>query len=54
MTGITWALFYQSNSVISDFSICDSKTLDRTHSTCCIHMYAREFQSSNFMMLCVK
>ena len=33
--------FYQrSNSVvISDFNICDTKTLDKVHSTFCVHMY---------------
>ena len=35
--------FYQrSNSVISDFSICDSETLDKVHSTFCMHMYGCE------------
>ena len=37
--------FYQrSNSVISDFSICDSETLDKVHSTFCRHtcMYGCE------------
>ena len=36
--------FYQrSNSVISDFGICDSETLDKIHSTFCMHMYGCEF-----------
>ena len=35
--------FYQrSNSVISDFGICDSETLDKIHSTFCMHMYGCE------------
>ena len=35
--------FYQgNNSVISDFSICDSETLDKVHSTFCMHMYGCE------------
>ena len=35
--------FYQgNNSVISDFSICDSETLDKVDSTFCMHMYGYE------------
>ena len=31
--------FYQrSNSISSDFGICDSETLDKIHSTFCMHM----------------
>ena len=36
-----------SNSVISDFSICDSKTLDKVHSTFCMHMYGCELWNLN-------
>ena len=32
-------LYHRSNSVISDFSICGSETLDKVHSTFCMHMY---------------
>ena len=40
--------FYQrSNSVISDFSICDSETLDKVHSTFCMHMYGCELWNLN-------
>ena len=40
--------FYQrSNSVISDFSICDSETLDKVHSTFCMHMYCCELWNLN-------
>ena len=40
--------FYQrSNSVISDFSICDSETLDKVHSTFCLHMYGCELWNLN-------
>ena len=35
--------FYQrSNSVISDFGICDNETLDKIHSIFCMHMYSCE------------
>ena len=35
--------FYQrSNSVISDFGICDNETLDKIHSTFYMHMYGCE------------
>ena len=35
--------FYQcSNSVISDFRVCDSITLDKLHSTFCMYMYGCE------------
>ena len=40
--------FYQrSNSVISDFSISDSETLDKVHSTFCMHMYGCELWNLN-------
>ena len=35
--------FYQrSNSAISAFGICDSETLDKIHSTFCMHMHGCE------------
>ena len=34
-----YVIFIKGASVISDFSICDSETLDKVHSTFCMHMY---------------
>ena len=35
--------FYQrSNSIIADFHVCDSETLDSIHSTFSMHMYGCE------------
>ena len=41
--------FYQRSnySVISDFSICDSDTLDNVHFTFCMHMYGCELWNLN-------
>ena len=32
-------LYQHSNSVISDFNVCDSVSLDSLHQTYCMHMY---------------
>ena len=40
--------FYQRRkSVISDFSIYDSETLDKVHSIFCMHMYGCELWNLN-------
>ena len=40
--------FYQrSNSAISNFNICDRETLDKVHSTFCMHMYDCELWNLN-------
>ena len=36
------AFYQRSNNVISDFGICDGKTLDKIHSTFCMHMHSCE------------
>ena len=36
-------LYQQSSSTISDFNACNSDTLDRLHSSFCMHMYGFEF-----------
>ena len=33
--------------IVSDFSICDSETLDKVHSTFCMHMYGCELWNLN-------
>ena len=40
-------LYQGSNNVISDFSACDSVTLDALHQTCCMHMYGCELWNLN-------
>ena len=35
-------LYQRSNSTISDFNACNSDTLDRLHSSFCMHMYGCE------------
>ena len=35
-------LYQRSNSVISDFNVCDSVSLDSLHQTYCMHMYGCE------------
>ena len=35
-------LYQRSNSIISDFSTCNSVSLDSLHNTFCIHMYGCE------------
>ena len=35
-------LYQRSNSVISDFNVCDSVSLDSLHQTYCMHMYECE------------
>ena len=40
-------LYQRSNSVISDFSFCDSETLDKIHSTFYMHMYSCELWKLN-------
>ena len=35
-------LYQRSNSIISDFSSCNSVSLDSLHKTCCMHMYGCE------------
>ena len=51
MTGTSLAMYVifikGSNSVISDFSICDSETLDKVYSTFCMHMYDCELWNLN-------
>ena len=35
-------LYQRNNSTISDFNACNSNTLDRLHSSFCMHMYGCE------------
>ena len=40
-------LYQRSNSVISDFRVCDSNALDSLHRTYCMHMYGCELWDLN-------
>ena len=40
-------LYKRSNWIISDFSVCDSSTLDSLHRTYCMHMYGCELWDLN-------
>ena len=35
-------LYQRSNSVLADFYVCDSETLDNIHMSFCLHMYCYE------------
>ena len=38
MTNVRY-LYKRSNSVLTDFYVCDSETLDNIHMSFCLHMY---------------
>ena len=40
-------LYKRSNWIISDFRVCDSRTLDSLHRTYCMHMYGCEYWDLN-------
>ena len=42
IVSIVCDLYQRSNSTISDFNACNSDTLDRLHSSFCMHMYGCE------------
>ena len=42
MTGAVCDFYQRSNSVISDFRVCDSDIIDKLHTSFCMHMYGCE------------
>ena len=41
--------FYQrSNSMLVDFSVCDSESLDNLYNTFCMHMYGCELWNLSY------
>ena len=43
-----WDFYQRSNSVLANFSVCDSESLDNLHNTFCMHMYGCELWNLSY------